>query len=193
MPETLRDIVDRLNRGAGDADGVARIAGALALMLVIGLAVEWLYGFALRRVRARLAQTAGDAYFARAFQLGASLALRLGALAVFALGAVAVYLTIRSIPDLWRIVLIAALMAIVAVRVTALLVRFLLSPASAGERLLPFDDLTARRLARATPSRRGAFRHRAGHAIGHGRGRHRRSGAGRHAHLAPGWSGSPSR
>jgi small-conductance mechanosensitive channel len=146
MPETLRDIVDRLNRGAGDADGVARIAGALALMLVIGLAVEWLYGFALRRVRARLAQTAGDAYLARAFQLAATLALRLGALAVFALGAIAVYLTIRSIPDLWRIVLIAALMAIVAMRMTALLVRFLLSPASAGERLLPFDDLTARRL-----------------------------------------------
>ncbi|HEV8503223.1 MAG TPA: mechanosensitive ion channel domain-containing protein [Casimicrobiaceae bacterium] len=146
MPETLRDIVDRLNRGAGDSDGVARIAGALALMLVIGLAVEWLYGFALRRVRARLAQTAGDTYFARAFQLGASLALRLGALAVFALGAVAVYLAIRSIPDLWRIVLIAALLAIVAVRVTALLVRFLLSPAGAGERLLPFDDRTARGL-----------------------------------------------
>jgi moderate conductance mechanosensitive channel len=146
MPETLRDIVDRLNRGAGESDGVARIAGALALMLVTGLAVEWLYGIALRRARGRLAQTPGDTYVARAFQLGASLALRLGALAVFALGAVAVYLTIRSIPDLWRIVLIAALMAIVVVRATSLLVRFLLSPASAHARLLPFDDRTARRL-----------------------------------------------
>lgn len=145
MPETLRGIVDRLNQGAGESDGIARITGALALMLVTGFAVEWLYGFALRRARARLAQTAGDSYFARAFQLGASLALRLGALAVFALGAVAVYLTIRSIPDLWRIVLIAALLAIVAVRVTALFARFLLSPANAA-RLLPFDDLTARRL-----------------------------------------------
>lgn len=145
MPETARYVVDRLELGAGDSNGIAYLAGAFALMLVAGLAVEGLYAVALRGQRRRLAQTAGGTYSARAFGLGANLALDVGAIVVFAAGALGVYLTIRAIPELWRIVLVAALIAVVVVRGAALLARLLLGRARDGARLLPLDDRTARR------------------------------------------------
>jgi small-conductance mechanosensitive channel len=145
LPETARYVVDRLDLGAGEGNGIAHLAGAFALMLVAGLVVEGLYGLALRGQRGRLAQTAGGTYFARAFGLGANLALDVGAIVVFAAGALGVYLTIRAIPELWRIVLIAALMAVVVVRGAALAARVLLGRSRDGARLLPLDDRTARR------------------------------------------------
>jgi small-conductance mechanosensitive channel len=145
MPETARYVVDRLDHGAGERNGIARLAAAFAAMLVAGLVVEALYAYALRGLRARLAPTAGAPYFARALELAAKLAFDVGAIVVFAAGALGVYLVIHAIPDLWRIVLLAGLIAVVVVRGTALVARFLLAGAHAGARLLPLDDRTARR------------------------------------------------
>jgi small-conductance mechanosensitive channel len=145
LPATVGDVVDRLDHGAGEGSGIARLAGAFALMLLAGLVVEGLYSLALRGLRRRLAQPADATWFARAFGLGASFALDAGAIVVFAAGALGAYFGTRAIPELWRIVLVSALIAVVVVRSAALVARFLLGRAQDNSRLLPLDDRTSRR------------------------------------------------
>jgi small-conductance mechanosensitive channel len=151
LPSTLHDVAMRM----ASADGTGTQAEAaefwrrlrdVAVMLAIGWIAHRVYVVALRRYRSRLMYPLAVTYFARAFQLAIGLVIDLAGIAVFALAAFATYLLLEHAHDLWRIAMLTTLVAIVIVRIVSVLARFLLDPGPARARLLPFDDVTARRL-----------------------------------------------
>jgi small-conductance mechanosensitive channel len=147
LPATASEVVARLD----DPDGptVLPLVGALVIaMLLIAWGVERLYHRALRNYRRRLAPADTETFSARAFRLGAGLALDLGGILVFALAALAIFLALWQGHGLRRITIVELLIAVVAIRVTWIFARFLLDGGVAEERLLPFADLPARRLRR---------------------------------------------
>jgi hypothetical protein len=102
----------------------------------------------LRKYRARLQLAPADTFSARAFQLGIGLLLDLGRIGIFALGALALVFARWLENEVQRIAVLVALLAIVIVRMTVSLARFLLAPHAAHRRLLPFADRPARQLHR---------------------------------------------
>jgi small-conductance mechanosensitive channel len=143
FPATLRTLAVRL--GEGDIARLWPLLAHLAAMLAIGWIAHRAYDYALRSYRARL-QTPAASFWARAFQLATGLLLDVTGLAVFALGALVVFFALWLDDELQRIAVLLALLAIVVVRVAALLVRFLLAPRADWVRLLPFADAPARTL-----------------------------------------------
>jgi small-conductance mechanosensitive channel len=143
LPQTVRDIGAKLGSPDGSS-ALARLAGSFAAMLVVGWLAQWLYDYALRNQRSRLLHAEAGTFSARAFARGAALLLDLGGLVVFALAALAVFFVFWMGHELRRVAILEALLAVVVIRLTALLARFLLAPA--GVRLLPFADVPARRL-----------------------------------------------
>ncbi|MEP7063582.1 MAG: mechanosensitive ion channel domain-containing protein [Betaproteobacteria bacterium] len=151
LPSTLRGVAIRLSTanaegGAAEPAQFWRRLGELAAMLVAGWIALLIYRRALRNFRARLMHPPANAYFARAFQLGVGLALDLSGIGVFALVAFAVYLALDHAHELWRILMLATLIACVVVQVVQVFARFLLDTADGHDRLLPFADAPARRL-----------------------------------------------
>lgn len=144
LPATLRGVVARLSPG-GTAD-LWRLAGYLVAMLAIGWIAKGIYDYALRDYRKRLLQTPAQTYSARAFQLAVGLLLDFAGIAVFGAASVAFFFGFWQSRDLFRIAALVVLIAVIVVRITALLARFLLSLDAGGTRLLPFDDVAARRL-----------------------------------------------
>ena len=143
LPATLRELAQRI--GDADGSGYWRLAASIAMVLVGGGIVEALYRFALRRYRLRLEAPAG-AFSARAFQLAVEFLLDFGRLVVFTVAAVVVFFAFWVGNELQRIVVLEVLFAVVVVRVTALIARFLLVPTPARGRLLPLPDRAARDL-----------------------------------------------
>jgi len=147
LPATLSDVVAKLD----DPDGPSVLLRVVALTLG-GLVAAWLaerfYDFALRRYRASLAPPPAETFTARAFRLGVGLALDLVGVAVFALAFLAIFLALWQGHGLRRIAIVELLIAVVAIRVTWIVARFLLTARGGEERLLPFADLPARQLRR---------------------------------------------
>jgi small-conductance mechanosensitive channel len=147
LPETLPLVVVQLADAAGD-DQLWPLAGYFAAMVVLGAGAEVAYTWALRRYRRRLRHAPVDTFSARAFQLGIGLFLDAGGIAVFALGALVVVFA-RWLPnEVQRIAVLVALLAVVIVRVAALLARLLLDGGEGRSRLLPLTDAPARSLRR---------------------------------------------
>ena len=147
LPATLRDVIAKLD----DPDGPSVLPRVVALTLggfLAALLAERLYNFVLRHYRARLAPPPVETFTARAFRLAIGLALDLVGIAVFALIFLAIFLALWQGHGLRRIAIVELLIAVVAVRVTWLVARFLLTERGGEERLLPFADLPARQLRR---------------------------------------------
>jgi small-conductance mechanosensitive channel len=145
LPSTLREAGASLASGAG-ALSLGALLGYVAVMLIVGWILERVYRYALREYRARRLQTPAATFSSRAIQLALGLLLDLGGIAVFALGAVAVFLARWLESEAQRVVVLVVLLAIVVVRVTALVARFLLTRTDEHDRLLPFADAPARTL-----------------------------------------------
>ena len=147
LPATLSDVIVKLD----DPDGPSVLLRVVALT-VGGLVVAWLaerfYDFALRRYRASLAPPPVETFTARAFRRAVGLALDLVGIAVFALAFLAIFLALWQGHGLRRIAIVELLIAVVAIRVTWIVARFLLTARGGEERLLPFADLPARQLRR---------------------------------------------
>ena len=147
LPATLQDVVAKLDEP--DGPSVLPLLGLLVVgMLLIGWAVEFLYHRALRNYRGRLVPADGETFTARIFRRSVGLALDLGGILVFALAALATFLALWQGHGLRRIAIVELLIAVVAIRVTWLLARFLLAGRGGEERLLPFADLPAKQLRR---------------------------------------------
>jgi small-conductance mechanosensitive channel len=145
LPSALREAGAHLASGAG-ALSLTALLGYLAVMLIVGWILERLYRYALRDYRARRLQTPAATFSSRAIQLSLGLLLDLSGIAVFALGALAVFLARWADDEMQRVVMLVVLVAIVVVRVTALVARFLLTRTAEHDRLLPFADAPARAL-----------------------------------------------
>lgn len=145
LPSTLQELMSRL-ASPQPTSQLWLLAVALAAMLATGWIVERIYAYALRNFRSRLQHAPADTFAARAFRLGAILVLDFAGIVLFALGALALFFALWQGHELRRIALLEALFAVVVIRATALLARFLLSPGAAEARLLPLADLPARRL-----------------------------------------------
>jgi small-conductance mechanosensitive channel len=148
LPETLSDVGAKLDDPDGGLPGLVKLAIALAAMLAIGWLAERAYEWALRNYRRKLAPPDAETFTARSFRLGIGLALDLAGIAVFALAALAAFLALWQGHGLRRIAVLEMLIAVVAVRVTWLFARFLLSSRNGAARLLPFADAPARTLRR---------------------------------------------
>ena len=145
LPSTLREVGARLSGGAG-ALSLSALLGHFAIMLGVGWLLERVYHYALRDYRARRLQTPAATFSARAVQLALGMLLDVAGLAVFVLGALAVFFARWLVDEPQRIVVLLVLLAVVVVRVTALVARFLLTRTGEHERLLPFADEPARTL-----------------------------------------------
>ncbi|MGE5101401.1 MAG: hypothetical protein ACM3SX_15540, partial [Deltaproteobacteria bacterium] len=141
LPATTRELVAKLTDGA-NAGALWLLAGYLLAMIVPGWIVERLYDYALRHYRSRVLDRPAPTYFARAFQLAVGLALDIGGIVIFTLAALAVFAARWLDQALQRMAVLLALLAIVVVRIAALLARFLLAPKPQA-RLLPFADAPA--------------------------------------------------
>ena len=145
LPSAAPIAVTQFLDATGD-DQLWPLAGYFGLMIVIGALAEVLYALALRRYRRRLRNAPADTFAARAFRLGIKLLLDVGGIAVFAAGAL-ILVFARWLPnEVQRFTILVGLLAVVIVRVTALIARFLLASDASRPRLLPFDDRPARQL-----------------------------------------------
>ena len=140
LPATLRDVARRV--AGNDAGSLARLAAFIVAMFASGWVVERVYGFALRRYRARLASPTPD-FAARAFQLTIEWVIDLGGLAVFGIASILFFFALWLGDELRRIVVLEILFAVMIVRGVATVARLLLQPSGARSRLLPFDDRAA--------------------------------------------------
>ena len=143
LPETLQQVRTKLT----EPDGTEGRAALLVLaMIAAGFAVEGLYRRALRGFRTRLDGTAAATYSAQVFRYGAGLSIDLGAILVWTITAISTFFLLWHEHELRRALILDVIFAIVIVRTTMLLARFLLSPRDASKRLLPFADSPARAL-----------------------------------------------
>ena len=145
LPSTLREAGARLASGA-DAVSLGALLGHLAVMLIVGWILERGYRYALRDYRARRLHTPAATFSTRAIQLALGLLLDLGGIAMLALGALAVFLARWLENEAQRVVILVSLLAVIVVRITVLVVRFLLTRTDEHDRLLPFADVPARTL-----------------------------------------------
>lgn len=146
LPTTLSQVWTRIS--GVDNEALTPLARLLALMLAAGVLGELLYRYALRSYRRRLFGSHPTSFSARAVQLTIELILDVGALSVFIVMAIGVFFTLFPTAELTRIVVLDVLLVIVVVRITLVVVRFLLSSTSGRPRLLPFADVPARRIRR---------------------------------------------
>jgi small-conductance mechanosensitive channel len=147
LPATLQEVVVKLDDP--DRPSVLPLVGVMvAVMILIGWAAERLYLYALRNYRRRLAPADNETFTAQAFRRGVGLAIDLGGILVFALAALAFFLALWQGHGLRRIAIVELLIAVLAVRVTWLLARFLLTKGAEKGPLLPFADIPARQLRR---------------------------------------------
>jgi small-conductance mechanosensitive channel len=145
FPTTLREVVAKLDEPDGPSV-LGLLAALIVGILLIGWVAERIYHRALRNYRKRLGPPATESFSARAFRLGMVLVLDLVGILIFALAALATFLALWQGHGLRRIAIIEILIGVVAVRVTALFARFLLSKQNGNERLLPFTDQPAGQL-----------------------------------------------
>jgi small-conductance mechanosensitive channel len=130
----------------GDPGRPARMLGLLVVMAAVGCALELLGLWALRDVSRRLRESLVAGPLAAALRTLLLIVLGLLRVALFGLGALAVFLARYPIHVPTRHALLAALGAVVLVRLAAVGARVVLSPTNRKLRLVPFDDRAAWRL-----------------------------------------------
>jgi moderate conductance mechanosensitive channel len=149
LPAALGETVRRFSEGRGPYHllliGVL-FAGMLALGWIAERVGRWLLGDALTHLHR------GEGNGPGVGSLVVRAVLELLLLAVFAFTAVAAFLAAYQGHGPSRELIVSALLAAVQVRLAILIARFLLAPHARAERLLPFDDATARVLYRGVVS-----------------------------------------
>jgi hypothetical protein len=132
----------RITADLGD-NGRTKALLLLAFFVGLGIAVEWLFRKATRRVRGGLdslpLETASD----RLRVVVLRLAFAVGLVAAFALGSIGPFLALDW-PPLLRQMLFGLLAAFLVLRIANVVSHFLLAPDHEGFRIIPMDTVTAR-------------------------------------------------
>src|SRR5262249_6348047 len=144
LPELPAIVAAKLEEG--DPGRPLRILGLFLVMAGAGLALEMLGLWALRDVTRRLRQSLVSGPLAAALRTLLLIVLGTLRVALSALGALPVLLAGSPTHLPTRHVLLAALGAVVLVRLVAIGARVVLAPSHRALRLVPFDDRAARRL-----------------------------------------------
>jgi small-conductance mechanosensitive channel len=149
LARTIPDLPDQFWRGrarvTADLGENGRLKALLLLAVFVGLGcgVEWLFGKATQRLRARLDALALETVADRLRLVGLRLAVAVGLVAAFALGSVGPFLA-RDWPPLLRELLFGYLAAFLAVRIAIVVGHFLLAPDHERFRIIPMDSAAAR-------------------------------------------------
>jgi moderate conductance mechanosensitive channel len=151
LPAALRETVRRFSEGRGSYH-LLLVAVLFAGMLVLGWVAERVVRWLLGDVRSRLDRGEGGGLEVDAGSLVIRAVLELLFLAVFAFTAFAAFLAVYQGHGPSRELIVSALLAAIQVRLAIQITRFLLAPHAPAERLLPFDDATARVLYRGVVS-----------------------------------------
>jgi moderate conductance mechanosensitive channel len=147
LPATLSAAVARYSEGRSPFH-LLRVAALFALMVGLAWIAERAVGRLLAGVRGRLDHSPGDGLGVDAGSLLIRLVLDLLCLAVFVATVFAGFLALYEGHEATRALIVSALLALVQVRLAILIARILLAPHTPAQRLLPFDDHTARVLYR---------------------------------------------
>jgi small-conductance mechanosensitive channel len=145
FPDTLRQVRAKV----AESQNESRLAGGgglLITVLVAGFVIEWLYRRALFRFRTRLAEAPAPTYSAQVFKHGVGLLIDIGAILVWTIAAISTFFLLWHAHELRRTLIVDVIIAVVLVRTTMLVARFLLAPREPAKRLLPLADAPARTL-----------------------------------------------
>jgi small-conductance mechanosensitive channel len=115
----------------------------LAVFVVLGFGVEWLFRRATRRIRVRLDSLPLETVSHRLRVVAARFAFAVGMLLAFAIGSVGAFLAFEW-PPLLREMVSGLLVAILAIRVATVVGRFLLAPEAERFRIVPAQTPAAR-------------------------------------------------
>ena len=144
LPDVPAIVAARLREG--DPGRPLRTLGLFLVMAAVGCGLELLGVWAVRDVSRRLRESLVTGPLAAALRTLLLVVLGVLRVALFGLGALAVFLARYPTHVPTRHVLLAALGAVVLVRLAAVGARVILAPRHGALRLVPFDDRAAWRL-----------------------------------------------
>jgi len=145
----LPDLPDQIEHAHGlvsaDLGDHGRIKGLslLAIFVVLGFGVEWLFRRATGRIRASLDGLPVATVHDRLRIVAVRFAFAVGLVAAFALGSVGAFLALDW-PPLLREMVFGYLLVFLAIRVAVVVGHFLLSPHHEHFRIIPMDTAAAR-------------------------------------------------
>ncbi len=121
----------------------ARILTLLAAFVGLGFGFEALFSRVTRRIRENLDQHPVDTVGDRVRVVAERAAFVLGSVVAFAIGSIGAFLVFHW-PGLLRQIVLGFLIVFLAIRITAVLLRFLLAPYNEQFRVIPMDTAAAR-------------------------------------------------
>ncbi|MGA8759885.1 MAG: mechanosensitive ion channel family protein [Stellaceae bacterium] len=142
MPEQFIHAAEVFRAKLGDRRP-ERILGLVATFAALGFGAEWLFWLATKRLRRHLethpVETVGD----RVRLVAERAAIALGLVVAFALGSIGAFLAFKW-PSLLRQIVLGYLIVFLAIRIAAVLGRFLLAPYNERLRVCPMEAEAAR-------------------------------------------------
>ncbi|MBV9967487.1 MAG: mechanosensitive ion channel family protein [Alphaproteobacteria bacterium] len=142
LPGQFKRGTDRVGVDLGEG-GRAKALLLLMIFVALGFGVEWVFRRATRRIRGRLEQHPLDTVNSRLRVVGVRFLFGIGLVATFALGSVGAFLALDW-PPMFRQIVLAYLVVILAIRIAMVLGRFLLAPNAERFRIVPVDTRAAR-------------------------------------------------
>ena len=148
LPQQIDDGKERL-AGEFKQHAILRILALLALFIGLGCGAEWLFSRATAQFRERASAAKLDTVGQRLLAVGARLGLGIGQVLAFALGSIVVFLAFRW-PPLLKQIILGYLIAVLVLRFTIVIGRFLLAPGVQGSedlarfRIIPMNTPAAR-------------------------------------------------
>jgi small-conductance mechanosensitive channel len=147
LPAAFGDAVRRFSEGR-ERYHLLLVGALFAVMLVLAWTVERVAGWLLAGVRARLDRGPDEGAGGDAGSVLIRVVLDLVLLAVFVITSFAIFLAVYQGHGPSRELIVRAILTIAMARLAILIARVLLAPHATAQRLLPFDDATARVLYR---------------------------------------------
>src|SRR5271169_6192301 len=121
----------------------ARLLTLLAAFVALGFGVEALFSRATRRMRENLDRHPVDTVGDRVRLVAERAAFALGSVVAYAIGSIGAFLVFHW-PGLLRHIVLSYLIVFLAIRIAAVLGRFLLAPYNERFRVIPMDSAAAR-------------------------------------------------
>jgi small-conductance mechanosensitive channel len=142
MPAEFAYAADKFQERMG-GKRPARILTLLAAFAALGYGVQWLFGRATRRIRENLEGHAVDTVGERVRLVAERAAFALSSVVAYAVGSIGAFLVFRW-PGLLRHIVLSYLIVFLAIRIAAVLGRFLLAPYNERFRVIPMETAAAR-------------------------------------------------
>jgi moderate conductance mechanosensitive channel len=120
----------------------ARLLGLIGTFVALGFGAQWLFWLATKRIRHHLEVHPVDTVGDRVRLVGERAAFAFGLVAAYAIGSIGAFL-LFDWPSLLRRIVLSYLIVFLAVRMAAVLGRFLLAPYNERFRVIPMDTAAA--------------------------------------------------